>query len=219
MKIVRLTSDEKTAMFDNTFNDDITIKEKSRVALHSITTETAPSVVDLTAANNQMNIQIQTGSIYTPTIAPGVYNSGNNSVLFKDIGDKINEELDGNKIIGDATSFPSGAQVGMMFKCDVGASTNPDPEVFAYVAAQVKDCMEATMRLGGQNYVLWGGREGYETILNTNMKLEMDNLSRFLELVVNHKHKIGFKGQILLEPKPHEPTKHQYDFDSASCIP
>ena len=99
-----------------------------------------------------------------------------------------------------------------------GASTNPDPEVFAYTAAQVKDCMEATMRLGGQNYVLWGGREGYETILNTNMKLEMDNLARFLELVVNHKHKIGFKGQILLEPKPHEPTKHQYDFDSASCI-
>ena len=81
-----------------------------------------------------------------------------------------------------------------------GASTNPDPEVFAYVAAQVKDCMEATMRLGGENYVLWGGREGYETILNTDMKKEMDNLSRFLELVVNHKHKIGFKGQILLEP-------------------
>ena len=99
-----------------------------------------------------------------------------------------------------------------------GASTNPDPEVFAYKAAQVKDCMEATMRLGGQNYVLWGGREGYETILNTNMKLEMNNLARFLELVVNHKHKIGFNGQILLEPKPHEPTKHQYDFDSAACL-
>ena len=99
-----------------------------------------------------------------------------------------------------------------------GASTNPDPEVFAYAAAQVKDCMEATMNLGGQNYVLWGGREGYETILNTNMQVEMDNLTRFLELVVNHKHKIGFKGQILLEPKPHEPTKHQYDFDSASCV-
>ena len=99
-----------------------------------------------------------------------------------------------------------------------GASTNPDPEVFAYLAAQVKDCMEATMRLGGENYVLWGGREGYETILNTDIQIEMDNLSRFLELVVNHKHKIGFKGQILLEPKPHEPTKHQYDFDSASCL-
>ena len=99
-----------------------------------------------------------------------------------------------------------------------GASTNPDPEVFAYIAAQVKDCMDATKRLGGENYVLWGGREGYETIINTNMKLELDNLARFLELVVNYKHKIGFKGQILLEPKPHEPTKHQYDFDSASCI-
>jgi len=99
-----------------------------------------------------------------------------------------------------------------------GASTNPDPEVFAYKAAQVKDCMDATMRLGGENYVLWGGREGYETILNTNIGLEMDNLKRFLQLVVEYKHKIGFKGQILIEPKPHEPTKHQYDFDSASCL-
>ena len=99
-----------------------------------------------------------------------------------------------------------------------GASTNPDPEVFAYVAAQVKDCMDITKHLGGQNYVLWGGREGYETILNTNMRAEMENLSRFLELVINYKHKIGFKGQILLEPKPHEPTKHQYDFDAASCL-
>ena len=99
-----------------------------------------------------------------------------------------------------------------------GASTNPDPEVFAYKAAQVKDCMDATMRLGGQNYVLWGGREGYETILNTDMTKETANLQRFLELVVNYKHKIGFKGQILLEPKPHEPTKHQYDFDSATCL-
>ncbi len=99
-----------------------------------------------------------------------------------------------------------------------GASTNPDPEIFAFVAAQVKNCMDITHRLDGKNYVLWGGREGYETLLNTNMKIEMDNLSRFLELVVEYKHKIGFKGQILLEPKPHEPTKHQYDFDSASCL-
>jgi len=99
-----------------------------------------------------------------------------------------------------------------------GASTNPDPEVFAYIAAQVKDCMDATQHLGGQNYVLWGGREGYETILNTNMKKEMDNLVRFFEMVVNYKYKIGFQGQILIEPKPHEPTKHQYDFDAASCL-
>ena len=99
-----------------------------------------------------------------------------------------------------------------------GASTNPDPEVFAYIAAQVKDCMDVTHQLGGQNYVIWGGREGYESILNTNMELELKNLSRFLELVVNYKHKIGFKGQILLEPKPHEPTKHQYDYDSSACL-
>ena len=77
---------------------------------------------------------------------------------------------------------------------------------------------DITNRLQGQNYVLWGGREGYETILNTNIEIEMDNLARFLELVVNYKHKVGFKGQILLEPKPHEPTKHQYDFDTASCL-
>ena len=99
-----------------------------------------------------------------------------------------------------------------------GSSTNPDPEVFAYIAAQVKDCMDITKRLGGSNYVIWGGREGYETLLNTDMKKEIDNLSRFLELIVEYKHKIGFKGQILLEPKPHEPTKHQYDFDAASCL-
>ena len=99
-----------------------------------------------------------------------------------------------------------------------GGSTNPDPEVFTYLAAQVKDCMDATNFLGGKNYVLWGGREGYETLLNTNIKLEMDNLARFLDLVINYKYKIGFKGQILVEPKPHEPTKHQYDFDAASCL-
>ena len=99
-----------------------------------------------------------------------------------------------------------------------GAATNPDPEVFKCAAYQVKNMLELTHQLGGKNYVLWGGREGYETILNTNMKKELNNLARFLELVVEYKHKIGFKGQILLEPKPHEPTKHQYDFDSASCL-
>ena len=77
---------------------------------------------------------------------------------------------------------------------------------------QVRDALEATHRLGGSNYVLWGGREGYETLLNTDMKRELDNFGRFLNLVVEHKHKIGFTGTILIEPKPHEPTKHQYDF-------
>lgn len=94
-----------------------------------------------------------------------------------------------------------------------GAATNPDPEVFAYAAAQVKNAMEVTHQLGGANYVLWGGREGYETLLNTNMKRELEQLGRFLTMVVEHKQKIGFKGTILIEPKPKEPSVHQYDFD------
>jgi xylose isomerase len=94
-----------------------------------------------------------------------------------------------------------------------GAATNPDPDVFAYAAAQVKNVLEMTHRLSGHNYVLWGGREGYETLLNTDLKRELAQLGRFLNLVVEHKHKIGFTGQILIEPKPAEPTKHQYDYD------
>jgi xylose isomerase len=97
-----------------------------------------------------------------------------------------------------------------------GAATNPDPEVFAYAAAQVKAMLEATHRLGGANYVLWGGREGYETLLNTDLAREEQQLARFLALVAEHKHRIGFSGQLLLEPKPQEPTKHQYDYDSAT---
>lgn len=97
-----------------------------------------------------------------------------------------------------------------------GASTNPDPEVFAYGAGQVRQVMELTHKLGGENYVLWGGREGYETLLNTDLKREADQMGRFLNLVAEHKHKIGFKGTLLIEPKPKEPTKHQYDFDSQS---
>ncbi|MBW8744863.1 MAG: xylose isomerase [Sphingomonas sp.] len=97
-----------------------------------------------------------------------------------------------------------------------GGATNPNPEVFAFGAMQVRQALDATKRLGGSNYVLWGGREGYETILNTNLKKELDQLGRFLNLVVEHKHKIGFNGTILIEPKPHEPTKHQYDFDTAT---
>jgi xylose isomerase len=97
-----------------------------------------------------------------------------------------------------------------------GASTNPDPDVFAWSAATVKTCLDATMRLGGANYVLWGGREGYETLLNTDLKREDQQLGRFLQLVVDYKHKIGFKGTILIEPKPQEPSKHQYDYDVAT---
>ncbi len=99
-----------------------------------------------------------------------------------------------------------------------GAATNPDPEVFAYAAAQVKHALEATHRLGGENYVLWGGREGYETLLNTDLRQESLQLGRFLALVAEHKHKIGFEGRLLIEPKPFEPTKHQYDSDVAAIF-
>jgi xylose isomerase len=97
-----------------------------------------------------------------------------------------------------------------------GASTNPSPEIFGLAALQVREAMDATLKLGGENYVLWGGREGYETLLNTRMGQELDQMGRFLNMVVDYKHKIGFKGTILIEPKPREPTKHQYDFDTAT---
>jgi xylose isomerase len=97
-----------------------------------------------------------------------------------------------------------------------GAATNPDPEVFAYSAATVKTCLDATLKLGGENYVLWGGREGYETLLNTDLKKEREQAGRFLSMTVEYAKKIGFKGQILIEPKPQEPTKHQYDYDVAT---
>ena len=97
-----------------------------------------------------------------------------------------------------------------------GAATNPDPDVFAFAAATVKTCMDSTVELGGQNYVLWGGREGYETLLNTDLSREDKQMGRCLNLVVEYKYKIGFKGTILIEPKPQEPTKHQYDYDVAS---
>jgi xylose isomerase len=97
-----------------------------------------------------------------------------------------------------------------------GAATNPDPDVFAFAAATVKSCMDVTLKLGGENYVLWGGREGYETLLNTDFSRESEQAGRFLSMVVDYKHRIGFKGALLIEPKPQEPTKHQYDYDVAT---
>jgi xylose isomerase len=98
-----------------------------------------------------------------------------------------------------------------------GAATNPSPHVFAYAAAQVKKAMEVTKELGGAGYVFWGGREGYETLLNTDMKRELDHLGQFLHMAVDYKKKIGFRGQFYIEPKPKEPTKHQYDSDAGAC--
>jgi xylose isomerase len=99
-----------------------------------------------------------------------------------------------------------------------GAATNPDALVFATAAAQVKKAMEVTAELGGENYVFWGGREGYQSLLNTSMKRELDHLARFLHMAVDYKKQLGFGGTLLIEPKPKEPTKHQYDFDAATVI-
>ena len=147
-------------------------------------------------------------------VAPEGESFSETEKIQKTIIDEISKKLETSKVKllwGTANLFSHRRYMS-------GAATNPDPDVFQYAAAQVKMCMENTMFLGGQNYVLWGGREGYETILNTNMKQEYDQLGRFLNMVAEHKHKIGFKGLLLIEPKPHEPTKHQYDFDSANVF-
>ncbi len=99
-----------------------------------------------------------------------------------------------------------------------GAATSCNADVFAYAASEVKKCLEITNDLGGENYVFWGGREGYQNLYNTDMKRELDNLGRFLHMAVDYAQKIGFKGQFLIEPKPKEPTKHQYDSDAAACM-
>lgn len=99
-----------------------------------------------------------------------------------------------------------------------GAATSPNADVFAYSAAKVKRAMEITKELGGENYVFWGGREGYETLLNTDMKLELENMARFLQMAVDYAKEIGFTGQFLIEPKPKEPTKHQYDYDVGTVL-
>jgi len=131
---------------------------------------------------------------------------------FETIVDYIGEKMDGcatRLLWGTANLFTHRRYMS-------GAATNPDPDVFAYSGAVIKSCMDATQKLGGENYVLWGGREGYETLLNTDLGQEAEQAGRMLRNVVEYKHKIGFKGAILIEPKPQEPSKHQYDFDVAT---
>ncbi len=99
-----------------------------------------------------------------------------------------------------------------------GAATSCNADVFAYAAAQVKKALEVTQELGGEGYVFWGGREGYQNLWNTDMKRELDHLAAFLHMAVDYAKKIGFNGQFYIEPKPKEPTKHQYDFDAAACL-
>ena len=97
-----------------------------------------------------------------------------------------------------------------------GAATNPDFDVVAYAGAQVKNALDATIKLGGENYVFWGGREGYMSLLNTNMKKELEHMAKFLHMAKDYARSQGFKGTFFIEPKPMEPTKHQYDFDAAT---
>lgn len=99
-----------------------------------------------------------------------------------------------------------------------GAATNPDAHVFAYAAAQVKKAIDITHELDGENYVFWGGREGYQSLLNTDVKRELDHMAAFFQMAVKHKTKIKFQGQLLIEPKPKEPTKHQYDYDAQTVM-
>ena len=130
----------------------------------------------------------------------------NNLAVMSDILLEKQQQTGVNLLWGTANCFTNP-------KYAAGAATNPDPQVFACAATQVVHAMNATHKLGGQNYVLWGGREGYETLLNTDLKKEREQLGKFMQLVVENKYKIGFKGALLIEPKPQEPTKHQYDYD------
>jgi len=141
---------------------------------------------------------------------------GESFAEFRDNLDALADEAEGLQAQTGVKLLWGTANLFTHPRYQAGAATNPDPEVFAYAAAQVKHMLEVTHRLGGQNYVLWGGREGYDTLLNTDLRREGEQLARFLHLVVEHKHKIGFEGQLLIEPKPMEPTKHQYDHDTAA---
>ncbi|MEM9604285.1 MAG: xylose isomerase [Pseudomonadota bacterium] len=147
-------------------------------------------------------------------LRPEQGNYADNVSTLDEITDYIGEKMaaSGMKCLwGTANLFSDRRWMG-------GAASNPDPDVYAFAGATVKACLDATHKLGGENYVLWGGREGYETLLNTDLRRELDHMGRFLNQVVEYKHKIGFGGTILVEPKPQEPTKHQYDFDVATCV-
>ena len=124
---------------------------------------------------------------------------------------EMQEETDVKLLWGTANLFGSPIY-------SQGAGTSPNAHVMAHAAAQVKNAIDATKELGGENYVFWGGREGYDTLLNTDLKREQEQMARFLHMAVDYKKKIGFKGQFLIQPKPKEPTKHQYDTDAAAAL-
>ena len=128
-----------------------------------------------------------------------------------DLLEKLNSEYNKKVLWGTANCFGNKRYMH-------GAGTSPNANVFAFAAAQIKKAVEITTRLNGEGYVFWGGREGYETLLNTNMALEQDNMARLMRMAVDYARSIGFTGDFYIEPKPKEPTKHQYDFDSATVL-
>jgi xylose isomerase len=147
-------------------------------------------------------------------IAPEQDTLEKTNIVLDEIVDVIEKEMKrtGIKLLwGTANLFKNKRFVN-------GASTSPNADIFAFSAAQVKKAMEITKRLNGAGYVFWGGREGYETLLNTDMLFEQNNFARFLHMAVDYAKEIGFKGQFYIEPKPKEPTKHQYDYDSATVV-
>jgi xylose isomerase len=147
-------------------------------------------------------------------LAPEGKNLSASNDNLQHIADRIAERMQtsGKKLLwGTANLFSHRRYIA-------GAATNPDHEVFMYAVGQAKKALEVTQQLNGENYVFWGGREGYETLLNTDMAQEADQLARFFHMIVDYKHKIGFKGDFLIEPKPCEPTKHQYDYDTATVF-
>ncbi|MDO5559448.1 MAG: xylose isomerase [Oscillospiraceae bacterium] len=145
-------------------------------------------------------------------IAPEADNLGLTNERIDTITDYMKENMGSKKLLwGTANCFANPRYMH-------GAGTSPSADVFAFAAAQIKKAIEATVKLGGNGYVFWGGREGYETLLNTDMKLEQDNMARLMRMAVDYARSIGFKGDFYIEPKPKEPTKHQYDFDTATVL-
>ena len=147
-------------------------------------------------------------------IAPEAATLAETNARLDEISDLIKELMDktGKKLLwGTANCFGNKRYMH-------GAGTSPNADVFAFAAAQIKKAIEITVKLGGEGYVFWGGREGYETLLNTNMALEQDNMARLMRMAVDYARSIGFTGDFYIEPKPKEPTKHQYDFDTATVL-
>ncbi|MCQ2464058.1 MAG: xylose isomerase [Oscillospiraceae bacterium] len=173
--------------------------------------EKAKAKVDA-AAEIMEKLSIDYYCFHDRDIAPEGSSLAESNQRLDEITDYMKEKLADKKLLwGTANCFNNPRYMH-------GAGTSPSADVFAFAAAQIKKAIECTVKLGGKGYVFWGGREGYETLLNTDMKLEQDNMARLMRMAVDYARSIGFDGDFYIEPKPKEPTKHQYDFDTATVI-